>query len=62
MAVTVADIFTQATATMTGLMAMSTGFFNGLWEISMGKILITLGIVGAAIALCTKLFLKKKRI
>ncbi len=60
--VTVANIFTQAGDTMSGLMKMTGNFFSGLWDNPMGKIIITLGIVSGAIGLCCRLFLKKKRV
>lgn len=60
--VTVANIFTQAGETMTGMMEMTGDFFAGLWASPMGKIIITLGIVSGAIGLCCRLFLRKKRV
>lgn len=60
--VTVANIFTQASDTMTGLMKMTGDFFTGLWSNPMGKIIITLGVVSGAIGLCCRLFLRKKRV
>lgn len=61
-AVTVQNIFTQAGETMSGLMSMTADFFTGLWSNPMGKIVVTLGIVSGAIGLCTRLFLRKKRV
>lgn len=58
--VTVANIFTQAGDTMTGIMKLTGDFFSGLWANPMGKIIITLGVVSGAIGLCRKLFLHKK--
>lgn len=60
--VTGADIFAEAGSTMTGLMELTGDFFTGLWANPMGKIVITLGIVGAGIGLCYRLFLRKKRV
>lgn len=60
--VTVANIFTQAGETMTGIMKMTGDFFAGLWANPMGKIVITLGVVSGAIGLCCRLFLRKKRV
>ncbi len=60
--VTVANIFTQASDTMKGLMSMTSDFFAGLWSNPMGKIIITLGVVSGAIGLCCRLFLRKKRV
>lgn len=60
--VTVANIFTQAGDTMSGLMKMTGDFFTGLWSNPMGKIVVTLGIVSGAIGLCCRLFLRKKRV
>lgn len=61
-AVTTGNIFTQAGETMQGMLTMTGDFFSGLWSNPMGKIIITLGIVSAGIALCNKLFLKKKHV
>ena len=60
--VTVANIFTQAGDTMSGIMKMTGDFFTGLWSNPMGKIVVTLGIVSGAIGLCCRLFLRKKRV
>lgn len=60
--VTVQNIFTQAGETMSGIMKMTGDFFGGLWDNPMGKIIITLGVVSGAIGLCTRLFLRKKKI
>lgn len=60
--VTTTNIFTEAGNTMSGLMKMTGDFFSGLWANPMGKIIITLGLVSGAIALCCRLFLKKKRV
>lgn len=60
--ITSADIFTEAGSTMTGFMTMVTNFFTGLWATPMGKILITLGLVSAAIGLCYRLFLRRKHV
>ncbi len=61
-AVTSSDIFTEAGKTMGGLMSMTGDFFSNLWSNPMGKIIITLGIVSAAVGLCYKLFLRRKHI
>lgn len=61
-AVTVANIFTQAGETMTGMMELTGDFFAGLWSSPMGKIVVTLGIVSGGIGLCCRLFLRKKRV
>lgn len=60
--ITTGGIFTEAGNTMSGFMNMSVEFFNGLWANPMGKIIITLGLVSAAIGLCYKLFLRKKHV
>lgn len=60
--VTVANIFTAAGETMTGLMSLTGNFFTGLWDNPMGKIVITLGVVSAGVGLCRSLFLRKKRV
>lgn len=61
-AVTTSDIFTEAGKTMSGMMSMTGDFFSNLWSNPMGKIIITLGIVSAAVGLCYKLFLRRKHI
>ena len=61
-AITSANIFTEAGNTMTGIVDMSTNFFTSLWANPMGKIIITLGLVGAAIGLCFRLFLRRKHV
>lgn len=60
--ITVANIFTQAGDTMSGMMKMTGDFFAGLWSSPMGKIVVTLGLVSGAIGLCCRLFLRKKRV
>lgn len=60
--ITVANIFTQAGDTMSGMMKMTGDFFTGLWSSPMGKIVVTLGLVSGAIGLCCRLFLRKKRV
>ena len=61
-AITTSDIFTEAGNTMTGIVNMSTNFFTALWANPMGKIVITIGLVGGAIGLCYRLFLRRKHI
>lgn len=61
-AVTPAAIFEQAGETMTGIVTMTGNFFTSLWDNPMGKVIITLGLVSAAIGLCYKLFLRKKHV
>lgn len=61
-AITTANIFTEAGNTMSGLMELTGDFFTGLWANPMGKIVITLGLVGAGIGLCYRLFLRKKHV
>lgn len=61
-AVTVEGIFTAAGSTMTGIVDMAGNFFTSLWAVPMGQIVITLGIVSAAIGLCYRLFLRRKHV
>lgn len=61
-AVTVSNIFTEAGNTMTGLLKLTGDFFSGLWAVPMGKIVITIGVVSAAIGLCYRLFLRRKHV
>lgn len=60
--VTVSAIFEQAGDVMSGMLKLAGDFFTGLWAVPMGKITIVLGIVGAAIGLCYRLFLRKKHV
>lgn len=60
--ITASGIFSEAGNTMTGIVNMTGNFFTSLWANPMGKIIITLGLVGAAIGLCYKLFLRKKHV
>lgn len=60
--ITVGGIFEQAGEVMVGFMELAVDFFTGLWAVPMGKITIVLGLVGAAIGLCYRLFLRKKHI
>lgn len=60
--VTTTDIFTESGKTMTGFLDMTGNFFSSLWANPMGKIVITLGLVSAAIGLCYKLFLRRKHV
>lgn len=59
---TAANIFTEAGNTMTGIMTMVGNFFTTLWNSPMGQIIVTLGLVSAAVGLCFKLFLRRKRV
>ena len=61
-AITTANIFEEAGNTMSGLLNMTGDFFTGLWANPMGKIVIVLGLVGAAIGLCYRLFLRRKHV
>lgn len=60
--ITSSNIFTEAGNTMTGIVNMATNFFTSLWANPMGKIIITLGLVSAAVGLCFKLFLRRKHV
>ena len=60
--ITASGIFEEAGNTMSGIVTMVGDFFTSLWANPMGKIIITLGIVSAAIGLCYKLFLRKKHV
>mgnify|MGYP007098813140 FL=1 len=59
-AITTANIFTEAGNVMTGFIDMTGKFFTSLWANPMGKITIGLTLVGGAIGLAYKLFLRKK--
>lgn len=58
----IVDIFAKAGETMSGYMTLTTSFFNGLWENSMGQIIITGGLVSAGIGLCVYLFMRRRSI
>lgn len=60
--ITGSGIFEEAGNTMSGIVNMVGDFFTSLWANPMGKIVITLGIVSAAIGLCYKLFMRKKHV
>lgn len=60
--ITTSGIFTEAGNTMTGIVDMSGNFFSSLWGNPMGKIVITLSLVGAAVGLCYRLFLRRKHV
>ena len=60
--ITTASIFEQAGEVMTGFIDMTGNFFTSLWANPMGKIVIGVSLVGGAIGLCYKLFLRKKHV
>ena len=60
--VTTGGIFEQAGEVMTGFIDMTGDFFISLWNNPMGKIVIGVSLVGGAIGLCYKLFLRKKHV
>lgn len=60
--ITTSNIFTEAGNTLSGFMDLTVNFFQGLWANPMGKIIITIGLVGGAIGLCKSLFLRRKHI
>lgn len=60
--ITISDIFTTAGSVMTGFMDLAVKFFEGLWANPMGQVIIGLGLVSGAIALCYRLFLRRKSI
>lgn len=59
---TVSNIFSTSGDVMTGFMDLAVKFFNGLWANPMGQVIIGLGLVSGAIALCYRLFLRRKSI
>lgn len=61
-AITTSGIFTEAGDTMTGIVTMAGNFFNALWANPMGRIVITLSIVGAAIGLGYRLYIRRKHV
>jgi len=60
--ITVGGIFETAGEVMTGFVTMTGNFFEALWSNPMGKIVIGLGLVGGAIGLGYKLYLRKKHV
>lgn len=60
--ITTSGIFEQAGEVMTGFIDMTGNFFTSLWANPMGKIIIGVSLVGGAIGLCYKLFLRKKHV
>ncbi len=61
-ALSVANIFTQAGEVMTGLVTLSTSFVGSLWEHPIGIVIIVLPFVGGAIALARSIFLRRKHV
>ena len=59
-AITTSGIFEEAGNTMTGMLDLTGNFFTSLWNNPMGKIIIGLTLVGGAIGLAYRLFLRKK--
>lgn len=60
--ITTSSIFTEAGNTMTGMLTLTGDFFTSLWANPMGKIIISLTLVGAAIGLAYRLFIRKKHV
>lgn len=60
--ITTGGIFEQAGEVMTGLLDMTGNFFTSLWAQPMGKVVIGLSLVGGAIGLAYRLFLRRKHI
>ena len=60
--ITSAGIFTAAGDTMTGIVNLAGNFFTTLWAHPMGQIIVTIGLVGAAIGLCYRLYLRRKHV
>ena len=60
---TTTNIFTEGTAIMNGFVTMSVNFVSSLWNSNaIGKIVIILPFVSAAIYLGGKLFLRRKHV
>lgn len=60
--ITTANIWTEVGTSMTGFINAANNFFVALWDNPMGKIIITVGLVSAAIGLTKSLFLRRKRV
>lgn len=58
----IASIFTTAGTVMTGFVEMSVNFVNTLWQNPIGKVAIVLPFVGGGVALCYKVFFRRKRV
>lgn len=61
-AITTSNIFEEAGNTLMGFVDMTADFFSSMWAHPMGKITCTIGLAGAAIGLCYRLFFRKKHI
>lgn len=61
-AITTTGIFEEAGNVMTGFIDLTGDFFTSLWAQPMGKIVIGITLVGGAIGLCYRLFLRRKHI
>lgn len=59
---TTSNIFAEAGNVMSGFVTMTGNFFTSLWAQPAGKLVICIPLVGAAIALAYKLFLRKKHV
>lgn len=60
--ITTANIWTEVGTSMNGFVSSANDFFVALWDNPMGKIIITVGLVSAAIGLTKSLFLRRKRV
>ena len=60
--ITTSGIFEEAGSVMTGFVDLTGNFFSSLWAQPMGKIIIGLTLVGGAIGLCYRLFLRRKHV
>lgn len=58
----IASIFTTAGTVMTGFVEMSVNFVTSLWQNPIGKVAIVLPFVSGGVALCYKVFFKRKRV
>lgn len=56
------SILAKAGEVMTGFISLTGDFFAGLWANPMGQIIIVLGLVSAAIGLCVRLFLRRRKV
>lgn len=61
-AITIANIFEAAGEAMAGYLELAGSFFNSLWNIPMGQLIIASTLAGGAIGLCYRLFFKKKHV
>ncbi len=61
--ITTTNIFSEGGNIMTGFVTMSTNFVSSLWNSNaIGKVIVLLPIIGAAIGLAYRVYLRRKHV